>query len=117
MKGFEPETGLMEMPPQVNPLEQFTDIQLLLELRRRGVLRRVQASCVVPGYAVRGGFPITRQWETAYELAAVQIHKDNHKPPPGSKVESGRNVNSPGFDTEDRKVTVVLNYVVERPDR
>ncbi len=119
VKGFEPMGsadvhGLEPIPE--DKFKRFTDVELLLELRRRGVLGRVDAHVIVPAYAVDDGYPIEHQMREAYRKLGDELYRVHlpHSMPPGSKVERGR------FDgfmqssrEKDRKVTIVINYVRE----
>lgn len=117
MKGFDPYLNPGELDDPGSEFQAFTDAQLLLELRRRKVLARVDYHNVAPGYAVAQGYPLDRQIREAYEGLADQLNRA-HQPdrqPPGCKVERGGFL--PGSFSQhehpDRKVTLVLNYVVD----
>lgn len=126
MKGFEPHfeeptgaAGFVEevMDPLVRALAQYSDVQLLLELRRRKVLARIDYHSIVPGYAVASGYPLDGQIQDTYRGLADQLNRAHQtdRQPPGCKVEKGTFLPwSPhSEDAGDRKVTIVLNYVVD----
>ena len=107
-----------EYDPGQRVLSQFSDVELLLELRRRKRLGRVTAEAVVPGDAVAQGYPLDAQLRKAYDRIGNELNRQ-HQPdrqPPGCKLETGSF--QPyfsgrfGSETKDRKVTLVLNYVV-----
>jgi hypothetical protein len=120
MKGFEPIVNPFVTLPiktdQTEALHNFSDVDLLLELRRRKVLARVDYHNVAPGYAVSSGYPLDVQIRKAYEGLADQLNRAHHadRQPLGCKLETGNFIHK-FYDREhpDRKVTLVLNYVVD----
>lgn len=118
MPYFEPMNPAYVTPydPGQRLLEQFSDLELLLELRKRKRLGRVTAEETVPGRYVDQGYPLDGQIHEAYKRIAWELNKA-HQPdrqPPGCKLETGRFMNGGPFlgEPRDRKVTLVLNYVV-----
>ena len=95
-------------------LRPFSDDDLLMELRRRNVLGRVDYHTITPGRYVEDGYPLMSQFRETYMGLAHELHKaygDTITMPSG-KIETGR------FDTFgwcddllDRKLTLTLNYV------
>lgn len=118
MPHFEPQTVLtvsQEMREEL--LQTFSDEDLLLELRRRGRLARVDVENIVPDRYLKDGMPvdyqIDRAWrEFAHEAARLHI---NGLAPTGAKVENvrGDNKTVPAFET-GRRVRFAVNYVVDR---
>jgi hypothetical protein len=123
MKGFEPQVEpFIQMEAEdedvlVRALAQYSDVQLLLELRRRKVLGRVDYHTIIPGYAVASGYPLDGQILDTYRGLAEKLNRAHQvdRQPPGCKVETGGFI--PGSFSQhehpDRKVTLVLNYVVD----
>lgn len=99
-------------------LEQdYTNDDLLLEVRRRGLLARVDYHTIVPGRIVQDGYPAESQLRETYQGLAnemVKMHAFN-KAPRGAKVEEGYFLEGRSFlgYPKDRKMTIALNYVVE----
>lgn len=99
---------------------EYTNDELLLEVRRRGLLGRVEARTVVPGRYVQDGFPPIEQLRDTYERLASELVQQHNlgKSPRGAKVEEGY-FNEEGRSfmgmPKDRKMTIALNYILEDP--
>ena len=96
--------------------KDVTDTDLLLELRRRGRIGRVDYHLVVPSYAVAQGYPVEDQIRHCYKGLgnALGVKLNGEITLPGSKVEYGRFDDFPGCGDphqRDRKVTLVVNYI------
>lgn len=99
-------------------LRRFSDVDLLLELRRRGRFGRVEAHTIVPGRYIYDekpelSYPLDRQISDAYRNIGEELNKahKHDRQPPGCKVERGR-FELGSIKADDRKVTLVVNYVV-----
>lgn len=95
-------------------MRQFSDDDLLIELRQRGVIGRVEYHTIIPGRYFEEGYQLLSQFRETYMGLAHELHKayGDTIAMPGGKIETGR------FDTfgwrddpPDRKLTLVLNYV------
>lgn len=94
----------------------YTDDELLNELRRRGRLARIDADEVVPDRYVKAGYPIERQIRASWAnvaLEAARLHVSGTSVPTGAKIE---NVESNGhpFWEKGRRTSFTLNYVVDK---
>jgi hypothetical protein len=98
---------------------ELTDNDLILELRRRGRMGRIEVVETVPGHFVMQGMPLIYQVETAFKRIGNELFNLHEKGPrmqrmPGFMVEEGNFLSFlQGGDGRggDRRVTVVLNYV------
>lgn len=117
---FESPVTPQPLDPRLVRLQgEYTDEELLLELRRRGRIARVDAHTITPGRYVSEGFPMEEQVRDTYRQAAqtlAELHLLG-KHGPGCKWEEGHFegtsrtfIGSP----KDRKLTVVVNYIVEK---
>ena len=96
---------------------QYSDEELLLELRRRGRFTRVEAETIAPDrYIVEGltiEYQIERTWrEVAYEAAKLHI---KGKIPLGTKIENvrGDGTHMSPYD-KGRRLRFALNFVVDK---
>jgi hypothetical protein len=120
MTHFEPQSPDMigQSDERLERLQHgYSDEELLIELRRRGRLARVETEVVVPQRYVEDGFPIEMQikkaWrEFAYE--AARLHVGGTKPT-GAKVDTvvGDGVTRSPLE-RSRRVRFAVNYVVDR---
>lgn len=122
MTSFEDTPGTVpepEMTPAQAAMKQLSDDDLLLELRRRGVLVRVTANTIVPGRIVQQGYPMEEQIRKTYqvlgdELAkyhAMGLHPRGCKWSEGFFDPMGRSfLGAP----KDRQLELVFNYVKEK---
>lgn len=98
-------------------LQPFTDLQLLLELRRRKRLGRVVATTIIPGYTLERGndVPVEYQMHQTFKQAAHNAAEAWLKGtvPTGAKIERGHFEDRPrGHEALDRRVLLPLNYVI-----
>lgn len=120
MTHFEPTTDEIIKPADERMLRlenEYSDEELLLELRRRGRLARVETEIIVDQRYVDDGYPIEQQIQKAWHHAgneAARLHCGGTTPT-GAKVDSvkGDGVNRPGFE-KGRRVRFAVNYVVDR---
>lgn len=95
-------------------LRPFSDDDLLIELRRRGVLGRIDYHTITPGRYVQDSYPLMAQFRETYTGLAHELHKlyGDTIAMPGGKLETGdfKGFKSYG-EPPDRKLTLVLNYV------
>lgn len=119
MPHFEPQSDMIEQSDmRLERLRvEYTDEELLIELRHRGRLARVEVENIAPDYYVKDGFPVENQIEAAwrdfaYEAAARHV---KGTAPTGAKAENvrGDNKTVPAFET-GRRVRFAVNYVVDR---
>jgi hypothetical protein len=92
----------------------YTDTELLLELRRRGRLNRVEAFTVAPGYSVSNGYPLEHQMSGTFRELGHELCKAHlaGRKLTGFKVEHGDFGRFGNSGTPDRKITVPCNYVI-----
>ena len=120
MTHFEPQqTDMVEKRHErIERLQgEYSDEELLIELRRRGRLARVEGEDIAPEYAVKDGMPldyqIGRVWRSiAHECAR---HHMSNTIPTGAKVDTvmGDGVSRPHHE-KGRRVRFAVNYVVDR---
>ena len=127
MTHFEPTPEVLQVYDNVKEhlLSQLTDEDLLLELRRRKRLARVQAEWVIDGWrrAIDAAPPkeyILPQLmkQMAHEIG---VHlATGHTKIPGMKIEEGH-FETPGitrmeqYHTKDLRYYIPFNFVVEKP--
>lgn len=94
----------------------FSDDDLLLELRRRGRIGRVDYHTIAPSYAVQAGYPLEEQLIETYRHLGNALLRKAH-PMPGFKNENGNFLDAFPYpaSAKDRKVTVVLNFILDKP--
>ena len=116
MAQFEPPSDAIEDYDSMKFALQnsYADEDLLLELRRRGRLGRIEAHDAMP---VRfcTDVPIELQIGRAWMVAAREVASAHVKGrvPPGCKVETKSHLPGVSFPHDgERVVTVVLNYVI-----
>lgn len=92
-----------------NPLTQYTDDQLLIELRRRGRIARVEASDVTPARLIEDYTP-RMQFKGLMMLCAheVYVKLGTHRAIPGATT-----VDVPG-QPKGRRMTMALNVIVNK---
>lgn len=120
MESFEPSPEWSAMPEPEEKLarlaQEYTDDQILLEARRRGLLMRVEAQTVAPSYAVEAGFPLAEQIVKTMDAAAYEAAKtclSVGRQPRGMKVDLADDPGCP-YGGKHRRVRIPLNFVVER---
>lgn len=97
---------------------EYTDDDLLLELRRRGRLSRIEAENILPERYAADGVPLSYQIERAWRdiaAEAARLHVDGHRMPTGAKVDTVRGDGNllPPHESA-RRVRFAVNYVVDR---
>lgn len=127
MTHFEPEPKILEVYDNHKEklLGQLSDEDLLLELRRRKRIGRVQVEQVIEGYRREFGSEPPREYmisqlmkEAGHEVGR-QILSHGVKIP-GMKIEEGH-FEIPGmpsmreYHTKDLRYYIPLNFVVEKP--
>jgi len=119
MTHFEPEsTQLGEYDEKTMRLEHdYTDEDLLIELRRRGRLARVECENIVPDRYVTDGLAIEYQIKNAWrDIAqeAARLHVQG-RAPTGAKVENvqGNGLSMPPSE-KGRRIRFAVNYVVDK---
>lgn len=93
----------------------YSDDELLLELRRRGRIARVEAADVVPGGYV-DDIKLDYQFHRVFSMAADEIARQigTHERIPGASVEIvDDRYRSPGFPP-GRRMRMALNVIVEK---
>lgn len=96
-------------------LEQHSDEDLLIELRRRGRLARVEAENIAPEVYGSVSVPIEYQIERAWRDAtkeAARLHIFGRKPT-GEKIEMVSKAAAYPY-ADFRRVRFALNYVVDK---
>lgn len=127
MTHFEPTPEVLQVYDNVkeNLLSQLTDEDLLLELRRRKRLARVQAEYIVEGWRRVMGDAAPKEYilpqlmkQIAHEIG---VHlSTGHTKIPGMKIEEGH-FEIPGrshmrdYHTKDLRYYIPFNFVVEKP--
>lgn len=120
MTKFEPEVDnlIMQMDEKTIRLQHdYSDDELLIELRRRGRIARVECENIAPKRYIAAGMPLDYQIERAWrEIAqeAARLHIGGRKPT-GVKVETvqGDNISMPPSE-KGRRVRFAVNYVVDK---
>lgn len=119
MTHFEPASSeLGEFDEKTFRLQNhYSDEELLVELRRRGRLARIEGENIAPERFVSDGMPVSYQIERVWRQIAEEAarrHVSGTKPT-GEKVENvmGDGLAGPRFET-GRRVRFALNYVVDR---
>lgn len=123
MTKFEPydgTSGVTDVTPEdyerLMRLEHhYSDDELLLELRRRGRIARVEAADVVPG-RFRDDVSLVTQFHQVIKLAADAMvgHLGTHERIPGASVEIvDDRYTSPGYPP-GRRMRMALNVIVEK---
>jgi hypothetical protein len=93
----------------------YSDDELLLELRRRGRIARVEAADVVPDRFM-DHVPLDHQFQRVFAIAANAMvrHIGTHERIPGASVEIVDDLyRSPGFPP-GRRMRMALNVIVEK---
>lgn len=98
-------------------LKELTDEELLMELRRRGRLRRVVVEQIIPGFRVHMSscppdeYMISKMaQEVGYEIGQKLLA--GRFKIPGNRIERGKFINNPDI-YQDKKFILPLNFVVE----
>lgn len=98
--------------------KDYSDDEILMELRRRGRLARVEVQNVVPEHHLgKDGVPLDYQVRKAWTEFAGEAARQHMsgKIPSGAKVETVRvDLVELGGSRTGRQVKFVVNYVVER---
>lgn len=127
MTHFEPTPEVLQVYDNVKEhlLSQLTDEDLLLELRRRKRLARVQAEWVIDGWRRAMDAAPPKEYilpqlmkQMAHEIG---VHlATGHTKIPGMKIEEGH-FETPGrprmeeYHTKDLRYYIPFNFVVEKP--
>lgn len=114
----------MTVPPSYKTSEklmrlehEYTDDELLNELRRRGRFARVEVDEVVPDRYVNDGFPLEPQIRAIWKIAALEgakLHANGTGVPAGAKVQNGYVIKDI-FKETGRRLAFTLNYVIDKP--
>ncbi len=127
--GFEPSQQLAlnraETPAEIArsiALKHFDDRTLLLELRARKRLARVEYQTIAPSHAVRTGYPFEHQLRSTFTELGYWLAKKHQEgwTSTGFKTENGNFVDfldGGNGDGGDRKIYMPLNYVVGDLDK
>lgn len=97
---------------------EYSDDEILMELRRRGRLARVESENFVPDRHVQQGLSLDYQIRELWELFAQEATRKhlNGQVPSGFKVE---NVKGDGMvlpsSEKARQMKFVVNYVIDLP--
>jgi hypothetical protein len=115
------ETGRIDLRPYDEKLirleHDYTDDELLMELRRRGRLARVECENIAPVRLIADGMPIDYQIEIAWrDIAheAARLHVQG-RIPTGAKIENvqGDGTLAPPHE-KARRIKFAVNYVVDK---
>ena len=120
MTHFEPQSPDMigQWDERLERLQHgYSDEELLIELRRRGRLARVEGEDIAPEYAVKDGMPLEYQIERVWHSIThecARLHMSNTIPT-GAKLDTvmGDGVSRPQHE-KGRRVRFAVNYVVDR---
>ena len=96
-------------------LINYTDDELLDELRSRGRIARVEAQNVIPGY-IADSFPTEAQFAAVMEMAVREVVRvlGTHKRIPGAEVSTvNQRHSAPGYPP-GRRMRLPLNVIVEK---
>lgn len=124
MPDFNPEAGpdagldtIQANDPKRERLQSdYTDDEILIEARRRGLLMRIEASTLVPGSVARNGYPLEDQIHETMQRAAHEAtvaFLRAGRQPRGMRVEWIAD-QMLGPHENHRKITFPLNFVVEK---
>lgn len=93
----------------------YSDDELLLELRRRGRIARVEAADVVPGGYV-DDVKLDYQFHRVFSMAADEIarHIGTHERMPGATVRPVKSVYALPEMPAGREMRMALNVIVEK---
>lgn len=111
----DPDMILRHDPKRERLQSDYTDREILIEARRRGLLMRIEASTLVPGSVARDGYPIEDQILETMQHAAHDglIACGRGLQPRGMRIEWVSDLALGPHETH-RKITLPLDFVVEK---